>query len=105
MGKEMNKEMDIDGHTIDYWFKKLKLYVILHGGLGWWQGNDKDRRVCDNLCIHGQNGEFCCLFLLPRKEKVLRASYDLERMYNINNKEGREIHPERTFCAEWIKHV
>jgi hypothetical protein len=93
---ELNVETD--GHTVDYWFRKLKLFVALHGGLKWWQGNDKDRRPCTKLCPYGgKDGGWCNR---PIGDKRLRATHDLKAMYNVEKGV-----PERTFCAEWIKHV
>jgi hypothetical protein len=86
----------IDGQTIDYWFRKLKLYIVLHGGIKWWQGNSMDRRPCGKICPWGKSG-WCDR---PIGDKRLRVSYDLKRISNIEK--GDYF---RSFCAEWVKHV
>jgi len=88
-------------HTLGYWNRKFKLWVILHGGIK----NYKQKAICKS-CKHYVDKKRgysliwvkCNLRLL--KEKRMMIKRDFTKIENSHRLFSKTWH-----CAEWIKHV
>jgi hypothetical protein len=83
---------------LDRWGRKLRLYLLMHGGVEWWRLNGS---VPCELCPHRDKKKKTCPFfdddikhhILMTDPGTLEMFFE-PRFRNLNH-----------WCAEWIKYV